>query len=64
MFEGLNSFTDWGPYHIETSPLICTTNQWTGFYMIETSVMKELDNASAECITNKIKPEVYTIFLD
>ena len=30
------------PYHIETSPLICSANQWTGFYMIETYVMKEL----------------------
>ena len=26
---------------IETSPLICRANQWTGFYMKETSVMKE-----------------------
>ena len=31
-----------GPYHIETSPLICTGNQWTGFYMKGSSVMKEL----------------------
>ena len=30
-------------YHIETSPLIYRVNQWTGFYMIETSVMKELN---------------------
>ena len=30
-----------GPYHIETSPLICRANQWTGFYMIETSVVKD-----------------------
>ena len=30
------------PYHIETSPLICSANQWTGFYMIWTSIMKEL----------------------
>ena len=29
-------------YHIETSPLICSANQLTGFYMTETSVMKEL----------------------
>ena len=28
-------------YHIETSPLICSAIQWTGFYMIGTSVMKE-----------------------
>ena len=25
-----------------TSPLICSANQWTGFYMIRTFVMKEL----------------------
>ena len=31
-----------GPYHIETSLLICRTNEWTGFYMIATSVIKEL----------------------
>ena len=27
---------------METSPLICRANQWAGFYMIGTSVMKEL----------------------
>ena len=30
------------PYHIETSPLVCSANQCNGFYMIETSVMKVL----------------------
>ena len=25
-------------------PLICRENQWTGFYMIAASVMKELNN--------------------
>ena len=35
-------FHDKGPYHIETSPVICCATQWTGFYMIGTSVMKEL----------------------
>ena len=34
-------FYDGGPYHIETSPLT-TANQWTGFNMIGTSVMREL----------------------
>ena len=34
--------SDGGPYHIENSLSICKANQWTGFYMIETSVMKEL----------------------
>ena len=33
---------DGGRYHIETSPFICSANQWTGFYMITASVMKEL----------------------
>ena len=35
---------------IETSPLIFSVNQWTGFYMIGISVMKELkycENVSA-----------------
>ena len=30
------------PYHIENGLLIFTANQWAGFYMIETSFMKEL----------------------
>ena len=38
-------FYDGGPYHIETSPLICTANQWTDFYMILTSVMKALKSS-------------------
>ena len=35
---------DGGRYYIETSPLICCANQWTGFYIITASVMKELMN--------------------
>ena len=35
-------FHEEGHFHIGTSPLICRANQWTGFYMIQTSVMKEL----------------------
>ena len=35
---------DEDPYHIEPSSLICTANQWTDFYMIGISVMKELNN--------------------
>ena len=35
-------FHDGGCCHIETSPLICSTNQWTDFYMITASIMKEL----------------------
>ena len=35
-------FHDRDRYRIETSPLICGANQWTGFYMITASVMKGL----------------------
>ena len=37
-------FHDEGPYHTETSPLICSANQWTGLYMTWTSTMKRLIN--------------------
>ena len=35
-------FYDGSRYHIEISPLIYRENQWNGFSMIGTSVMKEL----------------------
>ena len=35
-------FDDGGPY-IENSPLICSANQRTGFCVVGTSVMKELN---------------------
>ena len=35
-------FHDGGRYHTETSPLIYIANQWTGFYVISASAMKEL----------------------
>ena len=42
-FNGLPSpFHDGGRYLIETSPLICGANQWTGFYMISASIIKGL----------------------
>ena len=34
------------PYHIESSPLICSANQWIGFYMMGASVLKELRTLS------------------
>ena len=37
----LNNFHDGDPYDIESSPL--RADQWNGFYMIETSIMKELN---------------------
>ena len=42
MHVGFELFHDGGRYDIETSPLICRANQWTSFYMITVSVMKEL----------------------
>ena len=42
----LKLFYDGVRYHIETSSLICSANQWTGFYIITASVMKELNQNS------------------
>ena len=36
--SSINFFQDGVPYNIETSPLICRSNQWAGFYVTETSV--------------------------
>ena len=36
------TFHDGGRYHIETRPVMCSANQWTGFYMITASAMKYL----------------------
>ena len=41
-YEGLQLFHDGGRYHIETSPFICSANQWTSLCMITASVMKGL----------------------
>ena len=43
-------FHDGGRYHIETSPLICSAHQWTGFYMITGSVTKELTSQTRQGI--------------
>ena len=43
-------FHDGGHYHIEISPLVCSANHWTGFYVIETSVMKELSTTSLSSV--------------
>ena len=39
-------------YYTETSPLICRENQWTGFYMIRTSVIKELKRVPPQSFHN------------
>ena len=38
-----NSFMKEAPYDVETSPLISSANQWSAFYMIGNSVIKELN---------------------
>ena len=40
----LTFYDEGGPYHIKTSPMICSANQWTSFYMTATSAIKELGN--------------------
>ena len=39
--KSLQLFHGGGLYHIETSALIYIANQWTSFYMIGTSVMRD-----------------------
>ena len=51
--EMVELFHDGGTHDIETSPLICTANQWTGFYMIRTSVMKKLQYKNIEYLKNR-----------
>ena len=51
-------------YHKETRPLICRANQWTGFYMITASVMKELSQfqllyASSQLIIIELLLAIY-----
>ena len=40
-------------HHIETSQLICTANQLTGFYMMATLEFNELIQTSHERLANK-----------
>ena len=42
VFTMVQFFHDGGLRHRETSPLICSANQLTGFYMAGTFIMKEL----------------------
>ena len=42
-------------YHIETSPLICRTDQWTGFYMITVAIMKGLSFFATWCFSPSLE---------
>ena len=50
----------WRGLSLETSPLIRSANQWTGFYMLVTSVMKELNNQGKH-ILQPSKPLYMTV---
>ena len=51
----INSFTK-ELQKLETSSFICSPNQWTGFYMTETCVMKELMDSNSLFINSNIAP--------
>ena len=48
------------PYRIETSPLICMANPWTGFYMMGTSIIKELKRR--KCLITSGKRKIRFLF--
>ena len=52
-YFGHQLFHDGGSYLIETSPLICSANQLTGFYMIWNSVMIESKKISDNALCHK-----------
>ena len=52
-------FHDEGHYHIEISPLICSGNQSTGFYMTVTFVMKELKRLKIEVASLQRRNQTY-----
>ena len=52
-------FHDGDPYHIETSSLIYSANQWTGFYMIGPCFMKELKVLQFMCLYACIYMYIY-----
>ena len=56
-------FHDGSPYHIETSPLICSTNRWAGYCMIGTSVMKVLIPKSSFQLFKPLGQEKLAFFL-
>ena len=50
------------PNHIETSPLICRANKWTGFYMIVNIVMKEIKKSLYDMINLQIHVSSHSWF--
>ena len=62
--NSLYLFHDGGPYHVETSPLIYSANQWTGFYKIGTFVIKELKTKSEEVVQRCYVKQVFAKFIE
>ena len=50
---------DTGLFHIETSTLISCVNQWAGFHMIGTSVMKGLNDMMMVMIMAMKKKKIF-----
>ena len=61
--KGCELFHDGGHYHIETSPSIWSANQWTGFYMITASAMKELNDISNHFLDLAVYTDIFTLSL-
>ena len=59
VFFSSKLFHEGGLFHIETSLLICSANQWTGFYMIDTCIMKELTTGHKKTRTFPYLPETF-----
>ena len=55
-------FHDGGPYHIETSILICSANKWTGFYMIGTPVVERVN--FSDTLRSNLEAKYRKIFQD
>ena len=48
-YNAFEPFSSWFNPFMTEAVIICSTNQWTGFYMITASIMKELkENAKQE----------------
>ena len=58
----LQLFHDGGLYHIETSTLIYIENQWTSFYMIGTSVMRDKGFAIRLFVPSRKTHQMHQIF--
>ena len=62
-YSRLLLFHDGGPYHIEISPLICRANQWTSFYMIGTSIMKDFNNLHIWLISSPVWSQIFELVM-